>query len=201
MMLHPGLMYRLFAPFWAHDAPVEHILSHTVPKRMVPPAAALTGLPERFVAVRFPFNSTFPDTAANRAYLDALLASLTQSHEVVWLGSAIDDTGEREYTPQRDYVHDIRHLLTPEHELALHAAIIARADAYVGTYDGTSYVAAGFGVRSVAFYAVRDSFPHYRSVAEHMFGGRENLSLMVLNIADAALLRRVLATEPRAAML
>jgi hypothetical protein len=204
LLLHPGLMYRLFAPFWAHDAPIEHIVRYSVPKRVPPPAAALAGLPQRFVAVRFTFNRSFPMTSANRAWLDTFLASLTQRHHVVWLGprtEGIVTAEQSEYAPPAGVpVHRIDHLLAPERSIAIQAAVIARADAYIGTYNGMSYLAPFYGVRSVAFYAIRNFFLRHRSVAEYVFDGRDHRSPVVVNIADDTLLRGVLQMAPPAAV-
>ena len=183
-----------------HDAPIDHIVRHTLAGRLPPAAAVLPGLPQRFVAVRFMFSRSFPETDSNRAWLDTLLASLTQTRQVVWLGAngeSIGSAGQGEYAPSSGVpVHHIDYSLAAERSIALQAAVIARADAYIGTYDGMSHVAPFYGVRSVAFYAIRNFFPHHRSVAEHMCGGRQHRLLAVLSIADHALLRRVLNIAP-----
>ena len=194
-LLHPGLMLRLFMPFWNGDASIEQIVRYTIPRRLPPPAVAIPQLPESFVAMSFAFGRTFEETAANRAWLDARISALAGSRDVVWLGSGLEggDAGTDPYGPPGlPRVHRIDRLLTPEHFVAQQAAIVARANTFIGSYGGLSYVAPFYGVRSVAFYSARDFFPHHRRVAEHILGGRDKLSLAVINVADGALVGRVL---------
>jgi hypothetical protein len=198
VVLHPLLMLRLFAPFWNHDAPVEHVIQHTSPRRTRPLRVPVSGLPARFIAVRFAFSQAFPDTAANRQRLDDLLGLLTRSQDVVWLDptlAGVDGADQVEYLPPAQLpVHRVPELLDLRRSLEVTAAIMAAADAYVGTYGALAHIAASYGVKSVAFYSVRGFFPHHRRVADHILGEREHDSFLVLNIADAALLRSVLGS-------
>jgi hypothetical protein len=204
-LLHPGLMFRLFQPYWNHEAPLDHVLNHTVPNRLPPRPTVVPGLPERFIAARFAFSDTLPDTPGNRAWVNARLTSLTESNRVVWLGSGTD--GQDAVAPQGEYTPpagldliDASHFMAGPESLAHRAAIVATADAYVGTYGGLSYLAAYYGVKSIAYYAVRSFFPHHRSVAQEMVGGPGRQAPIVVNIDDDALLRRVLDVVPRAAV-
>lgn len=195
LLLHPGLMLRLFTPFWNGDASIEQIVRYTMPRRQPPPAVAIPPLPESFLAMQFAFSRTFEDTPANRAWLDARITSLARWHDVVWLGAGLEggDAGADPYVPPAlPRLHRIDRLLPPEHLVAVQAAIVARASTFIGSYGGLSFVAPFYGVRSVAFYSARDVFPHHRSAAEHLLGGRHRLLLAVINVADAASLGQVL---------
>ena len=68
-VLHPGLMYRLFAPYWSDEAGYALIDQFTRHQLIDPPAGVRPpGLPAEYVAVRFYFNECFPPTAENRAF-------------------------------------------------------------------------------------------------------------------------------------
>jgi hypothetical protein len=193
MLLHPALMTRLFTPYWSDDASIEQVARYTLPRPLQPPSCALPPLPHRFVAVQFAFGPEFPDTAANRAWIDRTVASLAQSGDVVWLGAGLDAPhAAGEYTPPLGArVHRVDQLLVPAQAMAMQAAILSRAHAFVGAYGGLSFVAPFYGVTSVAFYSTRGFFPHHRGVAEHMLGRHDRQSLIVLDVADSALLRRL----------
>src|SRR5262245_56247802 len=101
MLLHPGLMYRLFRPFWEQEATVHRVDDYTRYERVRPAAVpALAGrLPADYVAVRFYFSSSFPDTPENRAFAEATLRGLAATSNVVMLspGFRVDD--HRDYSP------------------------------------------------------------------------------------------------------
>jgi hypothetical protein len=55
----------------------------------------------------------------------------------------------------------VRHLpegIDPAQNLQVQSAIVAGADAFVGTYGGFSYMAPFYGVKSMAFYSNPDGF-------------------------------------------
>jgi hypothetical protein len=198
-LLHPALMEALFEPFWRHDAPLEHVAAFHAPKPLPAPALAIPGLPSRFLAVRFAFGESFPETAANRRWLDDLLLSLTASHEVVWLGGAadgVDGPNQTEYEPpSAASVIRIDDRLPADRIVAVQAAIVASAEAYVGTYGGLAFVPPLYGVHSVAFYSVRNFFPHHRRVAERVLAGTGHRAPLLLNAKDVDGLNQLL-TNP-----
>jgi hypothetical protein len=188
-LLHPGYMYRLFEPYWAYEAPLRYVARLTIPK---PPPVPLPvmGMPEHYVAARFAFSRTFPDTPANRQWLDTLLESLTRSNNVIWLGggaSGIDGGGQADYTPPaRLSLRHADHTAKPDQSVAAYASIIAGADAYIGTYGGLCYLPPLYGVPSVAFHSVRNFFPHYRGITDHVYPNGSG-PLVVLDVGDDAI--------------
>jgi hypothetical protein len=115
-------------------------------------------LPARYVAVKFYFNECFPSTPQNRAFVRDALRLLAMKRPVVALstGLNIDD-----HAGERVDEHGVRHLpegIDPAQNLHIQSAIVARADAFVGTYGGFSYMAPFHGVKSLAFYSDADGF-------------------------------------------
>jgi hypothetical protein len=196
-LLHPGSMHSLFAPYWDHEASPQDVSRLSIPQLPLSfPPLGVPSLPERYTAVRFAFSESFPDTTTHREWLDQLLTSLTSSGEVVWVGKGLDGVDgfqQTEYVPPVGLrLHRIDHLLSPERSLAVQTAVIANAEAYIGTYGGLAYVAALCGVQSVTFYSSRAFFAHYRRMADLGFGGRTCKAPVVLDVANEALLRGVL---------
>ena len=81
-------------------APIRRIASpqpgsnrHGVPSLEAPASLLPPGLPREYVAARFYFSDCFPDTPANRAFVQRVLASLIAHTDVVLLNTpfAVDD--------------------------------------------------------------------------------------------------------------
>jgi hypothetical protein len=146
-------------PYWWGHQPVDWVHAHTRYARL--PEPDLDGVPEmpaRYVAVKFYFNDCFPATPQNRAFVRDVLRSLAAQGPVVALstGLNIDDHGGARLDEQ-----GVRHLpegLDPARNLHVQSAIVARAQAFVGTYGGFSYMAPFYGVNSMAFYSDAGGF-------------------------------------------
>jgi len=158
-LLHPSRMYELLNPFWWGHQSVDWVHAHTRYARLSPPPShGMPQLPDHYVAVKFYFNDCFPATADNRKFADDMLRTLAERGPVVALstGLNLDDHGG-----VRVDAHGVRHLpegIEPAQNLGVQSAVVAGADAFVGTYGGFSYLAPFYGVKSVAFYSDRDGF-------------------------------------------
>jgi hypothetical protein len=79
--------------------------------------------------------------------------------------------------------------MTPERNLAVQTAVLARARAFVGTYGGYSYLAPLCGVPSLAFFSERTFKAHHLHVAQRVFDRLGGPSLVPLNVTDLSLVR------------
>ena len=153
---HPMYMYRLFYPYWKSRASINLIESFTLFERLPPIDAPDISdkLPDDYVAVRFYYNSAFPETSENVEFVRRLLTKVTETTEVVLLnpGFRIDDHSDLQPDVSRR-VHGIDHLLGPKNNLTVQTQVISGARAYIGNYGGLSYVPPFYGVRSLAFYS------------------------------------------------
>jgi hypothetical protein len=156
-VLHPSTMYRLFAPFWWGHQPLEWVRRYTRFAPLQPPSLGVS-LPASYTAVKFYFNDCFKDTSENRAFVDSTIRALSEVGPVISLstGIAVDDHMPCE--PDVAALQGIRHLLTPESNLAVQSAIVAGARRFVGTYGGFAYLAPLCGVPSVSYYTDPDGF-------------------------------------------
>ena len=68
-VLHPSLMYRLFGPVFQGQLPIDAMLKRVRYERFAKPnlpRELASKLPEDYVALRFYFRPSFPDTPSNR---------------------------------------------------------------------------------------------------------------------------------------
>jgi hypothetical protein len=148
-VLHPSLMYRLFHPYWWGHAPLSFVRRYTAFTPLPRPARALD-LPERYTAVKFYFNDCFSSTDAHREFVRRQVADLAARGPVVSLstGFAVDEHAE----PDIGAPYDIRHLMTPQTNLAVQDEVVARASGFVGTYGGFAYLAPLHGIPAVTYF-------------------------------------------------
>ena len=193
-LLHPGMMYRLFNPFWKELATVARVDAYTDYRQLTGDAAdAIGGLPDDYVAARFYFSDCFPDTPENRLFVASTLETLSRQTNVVLLNApfAVDD--HRDFSPAGGRVMSVADRMTPQTNLAVQTAVIARARAFVGTYGGYSYLAPFHGVPAVAFYSARTFKPHHLHLAHRVFERLGGADVVAFDVAHASLLNLTLA--------
>ncbi len=169
-VLHPGLMFRLFNPFWWGHADESWVRRHARFNRLPPAGDPGVELPERFTAVKFYFNEAFPATPENRASAERIVRELAQKGPVVSLltGLRVDDHAAWEEEAQAAR----RGVPSPvaSTNLAVQDAIVARASAWSGTYGGFAYLAPSRGVPARAVYSNPAGFSKtHLALAQSMF--------------------------------
>ena len=195
-LLHPGMMYRLFMPFWREVAPMSRVEQYTAYGRIeVGDEPVLRDLPDEYIAARFYFSSCFPDTVVNRAHVESIVGTLSQQMPVVLLNTpfAVDDHRDMQAAGGRVVTIDPVHM-SPERNLAVQTAVIAKARAFVGTYGGYSYLAPFCGVPALAFYSEPTFKAHHLHAAQHVFGHLGGAALVPLDVATLPLVRLALSS-------
>lgn len=197
ILLHPGLMYDLFYPVWKQKATVRRIEAFTAHELFTRPMMpeVRDRLPSDYVAVRFYFSNAFPDTPVNRQFVNAILRTLSASRDVVLLNTSFHVDDHRDCAPvENGRIHTLGDLMVPERNLEVQSAVIAGAQAFVGTYGGYSYLAPLYGVPSLAFYSQRDAFfVHHLELAERVFRRLDAGPFTVLDVNHLDLVRSALA--------
>jgi hypothetical protein len=193
-VLAPSVMYRAFRSL-AKQGAVSYFraMSTFEPMDRLEPDELAGILPDEYVAVRFYFNYSFPDTSQNRAFAQSTLARLAERTNVVLLNTGIrlDDHSDCEGV-RADRLIRIDHLMTPSNNLRLQTIAISRAQAFVGTYGGLSYLAPYFGVPSISFYADAAKFVHHHlSFAESIFSDASFGDYLVMDTRHASLLQLI----------
>jgi hypothetical protein len=160
----------------------------TLPK---PPGATLEGvLPDEYVAVRFYYRSSFPESAENRNFASAVVKALARKQPVVLLntGLTLDDHADLS-TATGGRVVTIDHAMRPSDNLHVQAIALSRASAFVGTYGGLAYLAPLFGVPSVGFSSHPEcTRPWHLELAQNVFRAPGFGSIVASTPADLQLI-------------
>lgn len=155
-VLHPSWMYTLLAPYWETYRGLGWLQQRTAWSVLAPPPLpdGIT-VPEHAVAVRFYLRPTFRGTDQVSGLIGATVKHLAAQFPVIVLHHDLhlDDHTDvvlakiPNVTMLRDLV-----VSTPETNLAVQSAILARCDAFVGTYGGFAQLALRLGRPVCSFY-------------------------------------------------
>ena len=150
---HPSTMFRLMRQFWLGNDSLQYILDYLHYRPVVPPPVAGLPLPERFVAVKFYSGRALPDVPANRDAVRALVHRFGRSLPIVLLDTGLALDEHEDITWQGADVMSLAPHLTPQNNLAVQAAVIARASLYLGTCGSLAWLAPLLGTETLAVYA------------------------------------------------
>lgn len=184
----PHWMYRLYRFYWDAVAPVEFLEQHARWRQIVPPpeSAASAGLPARYVAVRFYFSRSFPESDSNRRFAHDMIARIAGVCPVVLLSHDLAADDHRDYQPPPGAVIPVAGLMTPATNLAVQTAIIARASAFVGTYGGLSLLPPLCNVPAFAFASVPFMKASHEQAIRRMIERADGAPLRVETVGHGA---------------
>ena len=186
--LHPHLMYRLMRPYWDRIVPVTYVMGFASYSVITPPHdEVVNDLPPDYVAVRFYSSKFFPDTAANRRFVQDTIEAIALRVPVVLLTQPFDVDDHRDILDGSARILTVRGATSPSTNLALQTAVIGRARAFVGTYGGLSYLAPYCGVRSFAVYSDAGWKRSHLDIAHQVFGYLNVPPLTVLGPGTSAI--------------
>lgn len=174
--LHPSTMYRAYWDLVKRRELVRPGGAELFRYRPItaPHAGDLADvLPEEFVAVRFYFRPSFPETPENVVFARAALEAFAESTDVVLLNPALQVDDHWDFEPREGgRLVRLADRMTPQTNLAVQTAAVARAQGFVGTYGGLAYLAPYLGVRSDSVYSDPSRFKrHHQTLAETVFAG------------------------------
>ena len=190
-VLHPSVMYRLLRYYWYEKGAISLLQKHAVYRQMPPidRGALLTSLPREYVAVRFYFRPSFPDTRENRALVARCIRILSRRLPVVLLNTGLSLDDHEDFDPGAGMgVHKIDHLMTSTRNLEIQSAVIAGARAFVGTYGGLSYLGPFYGVPSIGLFSYEaELVPTHLDVSRRL-ARRLDAPLVTIDVRELALL-------------
>ena len=202
-ILHPQLMYALFHGFFSREEGVRHVFEHSQHVRIsVPVKTLVPGLPDDYVAVKFYFRPSFPETPENVAFVRGVLDQIAVHHKIVLLNPGFKVDEHNDYGDRRYFdLASLGATITPQNNLEIQTAVVNGARAFVGTYGGFSYLAPLCGVPAIAFYADRGFYLHHRYMADLIFA-QLNAPALVMLPTDAPVIQQravldLLAASPR----
>jgi hypothetical protein len=153
VVLHPSLMYRLFALYWSGQRAMGFVDARTRFTRLAPPAVIDPGLlPREYVAVKLYAARSLPDTPETRARLRALMATAAARMPVVLLDTGLVLDEHEDYGIDGAEVTSARPWMTPRNNLAVQTQIIAGARRFIGTCGSLTWLAPRLGVDTAALY-------------------------------------------------
>ncbi len=210
-VLHPSLLFNTYYRLlkveqrtWArslqhHDDRVEGFATRY--KQIAAPFEPdiASALPDDFVAVRFYFRPSFPDTAENRRFAGAVLEALTRKTNVVLLNNRLELDDHYDFAVAAgDRVTTVHELMRPETNLHVQTVVMSRARAFVGTYGGLAYLAPFLGVPSLSVSSeLKHTHPWHLDLANRVFEGEGWGSMLTLRPEDLGLAQLLLATFHR----
>jgi hypothetical protein len=194
-LLHPSLMYRILRFYWFEKAGIGLLDRHTEYRRLAPVerTSALKDLPAEYVAVRFYFRPSFPDSPENQRFAAHVIRSLSEEIPVVLLntGLRLDDHEDMD-VPGKN-VYRVDDLMRLDQNLEIQTEIISHARAFVGTYGGLAYVGPFYGVPSVSFYSTEEELVPAHLDVSWRLGRTMGVSVTTLHTKMAGLLRGALS--------
>jgi hypothetical protein len=118
-------------------------------------SAALKDLPRDYVAVRFYFRPSFPDTPENRRFAADVIRTISREVAVVLLNTGLKLDDHDDLNVPGMGIYHVDRLMSAERNLEVQTEIVSNARAFVGTYGGLAYLATFYGVPSLAFYSTQ----------------------------------------------
>jgi len=190
-LLHPSLMYKLLRFCWFEKAGMGLLKYHTEYRRLAPieRSQALKDLPREFVAVRFYFRPSFPDTAENRRFAMDTIRSISRDVPVVLLNTGLRPDEHEDLDVPGSGVYRVDRLMMLEQNLEIQTEIISHARAFVGTYGGLAYVGPFYGVPSISFYSTEDELIPAHIDVSWRLGRKMGVAMTTLHTQTAGLLR------------
>jgi hypothetical protein len=182
---HPGLMYRLFRPFWYGDRSLDFFFRHTdfrYPAAIRTPAGDLR-LPAEYVAVKFYTGPALPDTERNRSLIRELIERVAAKMPVIVLDTAWSTDEHRDYA--FDAIHGVTTLrpsLDPKTNLGVQTRVIAGARQFVGTCGGLAWLAPLLGVDTLAVYEDDRYLTAHLYAARYAYRRYQSARFATLNI-------------------
>ena len=192
-VLHPSWMYRGLNDLWAGKVSMEAALKDMAFDPFPVPHAPLDlPLPERFVAVRFYHRHTFPMDEPNRLWVANLVDRIAKKLPVVVLDPPFHADDHQDFPLSGPNIISLAPYVTLQNNLAVQSAVIAKAQAFVGTYGGTMQLAARLKKPSVGFYKQFSGTAPQHLDLTHRLGVMQQVPTFVGRAEDAQFVMEVM---------
>lgn len=151
--IHPSQMYNSLSPWWAGTEGSQWILSKLTFSDLPVPAAPLTlPLPEKFVAVRFYARNTWPLNDDLKNWTQTLIERLAAHVPIVLLETGLHADDHVDFPISGDNILSIKDHVTAQNNLAVQSAVIAKSQAFIGTYGGLMQLAIRLKKPAMGFF-------------------------------------------------
>lgn len=174
-VISPSWMYQLLSPFWMGqqsqkwlNGKLAHAVQMPVPK-LSPELKAK--LPEHYIAMRWYVRPTWPYREDLILWTRQLIERVAKQTPVVLIDSFHADDHADIHVGNLANTVRLSELtqMTPLDNLAVQSSVIAKAQAYIGTYGGMSQAAMRWGVPTLALYhEFGQTAPEHLSLTQHL---------------------------------
>jgi len=190
--LHPSWMYWALAPWWDEQRGLKYLIDQTDYTPLAAPEMAIEGLPAEYVAVKFYGRSTFPWPHPEISrFVSDTVGTIAQQVPVVLLNSGHDGDDHNDIAVSGPNVF-VLPKTSPTDNLAVQAAVLGKAKAFVGTYGGVAQLALRMRVPSVSFYAEWGGTAHAHLSLSSYLSKATKTPFLVGSLADTVLWRQTL---------
>lgn len=197
-VLHPSWMYQTLWPFWEQHTGPKHLMRYTTYGDLpVPALPEGVTLPAQYAAVRFYFRFTFQASPQTVAFAKECIRQLAAVQPVVLLNSGLHADDHLDFMPKDlTNVHRLSDLvpLTPENNLAMQAAVLARALGFIGTYGGLAQLALRYKKPVVSYFTEWGGTAWAHRHLSEMLAHGAGAPFQVLRVGDLPLIQQVTPT-------
>lgn len=195
-VLDPAWMYQRIAPFWYAERGLSWLQARLRYEALpVPELPAGVTIEPNTVAMRFYYRSTFPHTPQTVDFARETIKQVAHKQPVLLVTSGLhlDDHADAVFRdiPNVRILHEIA-AMTPETNLAIQAAALARCVGFVGTYGGLAQLALRYGKPTLSVYTEWQgtALPH-RHLSDAL-SLQLGVPFLCLRIGDMPLMQSVL---------
>lgn len=193
-VLHPSVMYQGLAGWWQDTMPISEVMELLrFENPHMPPLPLDIVLPEKFIAVRFYDRPTWALSEETRAYCQQIVRHLGDQMPVVLLGSGAYADDHVDFPlGELPNVSSLVDVFPMRQNLALQSAVLARANAFVGTYGGLMQLAVRLGIPSIGFYTHFANTAYAHKMLTEWLGVRSGVPVFIGRPQEAEFVRSLI---------
>lgn len=194
-LLHPSWMYWALEPFWEEQRGLRYLTSMCdftpIPKPALPGGLQL---PESFVAMKWYARHTFPASPETQAFMAAIAGYVSAQTHIVVLSGGVNSDEHADIPIKGPHIHQLP-AVPADQNLALQAAVLSRATAFVGVYGGMAQLALRLGIPSVSFYQKWGGTAHAHLALSAWLSKQTKVPFLTGSLTDTHLWQQVV-TRP-----
>lgn len=197
-VLHPSLMYQDLHPWFDAQMGLGKVLQRLAyPPVTVPPVPLTLTLPEKFLAVKFYARSTWEPSEDLKDWVSSLVETLSRSIPVVLLDGGVDADDHFDFPiALSERVTSTAPACTPQTNLAVQSAVLAKASAFIGTYGGMQQLALRLGKPSAGFYTDFKGTCYAHKLLNEYTATQAGLPLFIGKPAGADFIKQAMGGQP-----
>lgn len=190
-VLHPSVMYQELTPWWEGHIGMKATLQALAfgPAPTLPVVPLSIALPEKFMAVKFYARHTWPFSEELHTWTANLVDSVAKRLPVVLLESGLHADEHVDFPLSGPNITSLAPFVTTQNHLAIQSAVLARAQAFVGTYGGMMQLAVRLKKAAVGFYTQFGGTAYAHKALTEWLGVQQQTPVFIGRPDDARFVR------------